>query len=292
MSVEMQLRKLVDELGDLPTKMRLCLTLMRSLYSENAMGSSSHRANQFRKLRDDTQRDAMVYEEKILPACAEVVSSIQSFFEYYSKYTFEEWEGKLSEVVRKVKGYNHRCREILNMQETMMKTLKVRQDEAKVEVAKLENLTEELERRRNEMEKTSRLKGVLAVSLFAVPYVSVIAVPLLAVSATYDRVKAEEEKENCKTNDAIVKVVKEDLIPALSAFIHSLQGTTGFFSTMENEITIFQKRGEASVQDAKKLHYITMTKKAHEVNRSCQQFYQKLLELHIHLPAISGNRYN
>lgn len=256
------------------------------------MGSSSHRANQFRKLRDDTRRDAMVYEKKILPACAEVVSSIQSFFEYYSKYTFEEWEGKLSEVVRKVKGYNHLCQEILNMQETMMKTLKVRQDEAKVEVAKLENLTEELERRRNEREETSRLKGVLAVSLFEVPYVRVIAVPLLAVSATYDRVKAEEEKENCKTNDAIVKVVKEDLIPALSAVIHSIQATTGFFSIMENEITIFQKRGEASVQDAKKLHYTMMKKKAHEVNRSCQQFYQKLHELDIHLPAISVNRYN
>lgn len=109
------------------------------------------------------------------------------------------------------------------------------------------------------------------------------------MSAACDMVGAVAEKQQGKINAAIIKIVREALIPALSAFIDGLNAAAEFFSVIENEIANFQKKGEQAIEDKKKLHYKMMQKKANFVKVSCRNFYAMLPAVRIDLQAIPEN---
>ena len=85
--------------------MRMFSLTMRSLYAEKAVGTDEEVAKEFRKLRDDTRNDAMVYIEGILPLTTEFVTSISTYFEYYDALTFDEWCENISMIRNQATEY-------------------------------------------------------------------------------------------------------------------------------------------------------------------------------------------
>ena len=94
-AIEKKTKNQVDDLLEgvegMSVDMRTFSLTMRSLYADKAVGTDEEVAKQFRKLRDDTRNDAMVYIEGILPLTTEFFTSISTYFEYYDALTFDEW---------------------------------------------------------------------------------------------------------------------------------------------------------------------------------------------------------
>lgn len=92
--MEEKTKKEVDELREnmkgMSVDMRLFSLTLKSVYAEKAVGNDEDDAKEFRKLRDDTSNDAMVYTEGILPLTTDFVSAISAFFDYYDALTFDE----------------------------------------------------------------------------------------------------------------------------------------------------------------------------------------------------------
>ena len=97
--------------------MRVFSVSMRSLYVDKAVGTSTEAARKFRKLRDDTRNDAMVYLKGILPLSTKFVASISEYFEYYDALEYEEWCDMISDILKETIGYRQLCETLLTMHE-------------------------------------------------------------------------------------------------------------------------------------------------------------------------------
>ncbi|XP_033121896.1 uncharacterized protein LOC117120910 [Anneissia japonica] len=271
--VETQLNDLAVTVKDVPKRMRVFSLCMRSLYAETALSGSSDTTRKINKIRDDTRKDALVYVKGVLPASTMLVRNLKDFFENYEALGFEDWKEILPDILEDVKGYQQCCVEIVELHKKIMTPLKERQDEAKVLVAELKNLTKELEKKKRELEESAQTKSIWAAALFFVPVVNVVATPLLCKSADDDLVNSVAKNAQCVVNNAAVVVISEAMIPALAEFIGGLESIAGFFKVVEEELTTFHNRGEMAMEDAKKQHYLLMKNEAKEIRQGCREFF-------------------
>ncbi|XP_071834871.1 uncharacterized protein [Apostichopus japonicus] len=273
MSVKEKVKTFSVKFQELPKNMRLFTLCLRSLYAENAVGSSASNATEINNIRDQTRRDAIVYVKGILPLCTKVVRCIQEFFEYYEGLKLEEWKESLPDILEEVTGYQQCCTEIVRMHEEMMVPLKKRQDEATVLISELTDLNKVLIRKKAKLEEGAASAKSWAIGLLFIPVVGTIAGSLLNMRAEGDLTKAVAEGQQVTINEAAILVVGSSLIPALSAFIDGLNAVAGFFNIMKEELTTFHSKGEKAIEDTKRLHYKMMKKKAVEIKGSCKEFY-------------------
>ena len=266
-------------LQDMPTDMRMFSLAMRSLYAENAVGSSSNTntAQKFRKLRDDTRNDAMVYLQGVLPLSTKFVASISEYFEFYEALEFDDWNQLLSDILEETIAYRELADETLvKMHEDILVPLKKRQDEAGIILKEFIALQMEFEKKKKELEDSAATKRVLAVGLLFVPFVNVVATPLLVASSGFDMVHAVAKGAESKIQDATSVTVSKTLIPALEAFIGGITKAAGFFSIMETELKKFEGHAYKGQQNPKKLYYTMMNKEAKEMRSIYQAFYAVL----------------
>ncbi|PIK62478.1 hypothetical protein BSL78_00575 [Apostichopus japonicus] len=269
MSVQGRVDSFSVKLKELPRNMLIFSRGLRSLYEENAVEFSSHKAFEINNIRDQTRRDAVVYMKKVLPLSSQMVRAIEEYFDDYEKHELTAWKCELPCILQKVNGYQQCCTEVIRMYEDMMVPLKKRQDEAKVLISELEVLNNELIKRKQALEKEAANSRGWAFGLAFVPGVNLIASPLLSSSANSDMAKAAKEAKQVEINKTSAFVVSDSLIPALSAFLDGLNAVAGFFNIMKEELTAFHSKGER----AKRLHYNMMKKKAVEMKGSCKEFY-------------------
>ena len=137
---EREVKTLEETLKGMTVDMRLFSLTLRSLYVQNAIGTNEEPAKEFRKLRDDTRNDAMVYLQYILPVCTKFVSSIRGYFEYYDALNYEEWCEMLPDILQETTGYKQLCGTVLKMHEDILVPLKMRKDEALLLVTNFKDL--------------------------------------------------------------------------------------------------------------------------------------------------------
>ena len=273
---EREVKTLEENLKDMAVDMRLFSLMLRSLYVQNAVGTNEEPAREFRKLRDDTRNDAMVYLKCILPVSTKFVSSISEYFEYYEALNYEEWCEMLPDILQETTGYKELCGTVLQMHEDILVHFMKRKDQALLLVTKFKDLQEEYERKKREIEQGAENKRKWAVGLFFVPYVGPIAGVLLGASADSDMAKAVAKGQQAKIQETASMAVSEALIPALENFINGIKKAAGFFSVMEQELMKFKSRASTAVDDLKKLHYMVMKKEARDRKSTCQIFYAVL----------------
>lgn len=277
---------LKEIIREMPTDMRLFSLAMRSLYAENAVGSNSATAGKFRKLRDDTRNDAIVYLKGVLPLSTKFVTSISEYFEYYEALEFEEWKDMLSDILKETVGYRQLSEALVEMHESILVSLKKRQDEAKIILQEFKGLQQEFEKKKRELEEKAALKRDWAIGLAFVPYVSAIAIPLLAASAHSNTVEAIAKGAESQIQESASLVVSNTLIPALENFIDGLHNAAGFFSIVENELKKFEGQAHKSQEDPKKLYYKMMNNEAKEMKSICRAFYAMLPAVRTDFEAI------
>ena len=273
-------------LKDMPKDMRLFSLAMRSLYAEKAVGSDTETAQKFRKLRDDTRNDAMVYLKGVLPLSTKFVASISEYFEFYEALEFDEWNRMLSDILEETIAYRQLAETLVKMHEDILVPLKKRQDEAEVILKEFEDLQMVFEKKKKELEDSAESKRAWAIGLFFVPFVGVIAAPLLVASSNSDLVQAVAKGAESKIQEAASLTVSKTLIPALEAFIGGITKAAGFFSIMENELKKFEGNAYKVQQSPKKLYYKMMNKQAKEMRSICQAFYAILPAVRTDFQAI------
>ena len=166
--------------------MRIFSVKLRSLYVQNPVGTNEEPAKEFRRLRDDTRNDAMMYLQYILPVCTTFVSSIREYFEYYDAMNHEEWCEMLPDILQETTGYKEVCGTVLQMHEDILVPLnKKRKDKALLLVTKFKDLKVEYEEKKRELDEGPQTKRDWAVALCFVPNIGPIATPLLGVSANF-----------------------------------------------------------------------------------------------------------
>ena len=282
---ENSIKDLREQLQSMPLDMRIFSFCMRSLYSDQAVGTSSQGARKFRELRDKTRNDAMVYLKGVLPLSTKLVSSISEYFEYYEALEYEEWHEMLSDILEETVGYKEMCQALLQMHEDILVPLKEREDQARVIVKEFNHLQEEFERKKKELEGKADTKRSWAVGLFFIPVLNLASFPLLA-AAESDLAHAFANGCQAEIQEAAVITVSTTLIPALKGFTRGISKVTGFFSVMEQELKKFEGKAEKSKSDSKKLYYRVMNKQASDMKSLCQGFYAVIPEVRTDLKAI------
>lgn len=282
---ENSVKDLREQLQSMPVDMRIFSLCMRSLYSDQAVGTSSEGARKFRELRDKTRNDAVVYLKGVLPLSTKVVSSISEYFEYYEALEYEEWREMLSDILEETVGYKEMCQALLQMHEDILVPLKQREDQAGVILKELKHLQEEFERKKKELEGKADTKRSWAVGLFFIPVLNFASIPLLAAAET-DLAEAFAYGCQAKIQEAAVVTVGHTLIPALKGLTSGISKVADFFSVMEQELKKFEGKAEKSKSDSKKLYYKVMKKQARDMKSLCQVFYAVIPDVRTDLKAI------
>ncbi|XP_054759742.2 uncharacterized protein LOC129265838 [Lytechinus pictus] len=270
------LQILEESLSEMPLNMRLFSLSMRSLYADKAVGGGSQAAVDFRKLRDNTRDDAMVYLKGVLPVATKFVSNISEFFEFYTALSYEEWCDMLKDIQQEITCYKGLAEVLVQMHEDILVPLKKREDEATVIVKSLQNLQEEYDKKRKELESTAGTKKGWAIGLSFVPFIGAIASPLLAASASTDLAEAVAKGEECLIQERAAIAIKECLVPALKNFIGGLEAAAGFFSVMESELAKFEGKANKALENKLMLHYKVMKKEAEKMDGLCMKFHAVL----------------
>ncbi len=241
---EKEVVSLCENLTSLPVNMRLFSLSMRSLYTDKAVGTQSSAAQKFRQLRDATRNDAVAYLKNVLPMVTTCVSDIQDYFDYYDALSMDEWWESLEDVIEETKAHKETCDALVKIHEEILVTLKQRQDTAKVLVIEMKDLAAEYEKKVKQLESSASAKNGWATGLVFIPFVNLIATPILAAEADKDLAEATAKQKESEIQYAVTKVMSETLVPAIQKFINGLHKVAGFFSIMHQELTSFQKRGE------------------------------------------------
>ena len=271
-NTEREVKTLDENLKDMAVDMRIFSLTLRSLYVQNAVGTNEEPAMEFRKLRDDTRNDAMVYLKCILPVSTKFVSSISGYFEYYDALNYEEWCQMLPKILQETTTCKELCGTVFQMHEDILPPLKARKDQASLLVTNFKDLQEEYEKKKRELEQGAEKKRMWAFVLLFVPYVGPIAGALLGASAASDTANAVAKGQQAKIQLAASSAVNEALIPALENFINGIKTAAGVFSAMEQKLVRFENRASNAVDDPKKPYYNMMKKAAGEIRSTCDNF--------------------
>jgi len=274
------------QITDMSKSMRIFSLSMRSLYVEKAVGTKAEAAGKFRKLRDDTRNDAMVYLKGVLPLSTKFVSSISEYFEYYEALEFEEWCEMIKDILEETIGYRQLCETLLKMHEEILVPLKKRQDEAKIVITEFKGLQEEYEEKKKAFEESAEAKTNWAFGLSFVPYIGPIVGHVLKGYADKDLAEAVAHGAQAEIQGAAAIAVSETLIPALERFIDGITSAAGFFSVMEQEIRKFEGQAEKGTKSPKKLYFKIMNKEARDMKSICQTFYAVLPAVRTDFEAI------
>ena len=286
--VQNALETLSKQLDSIPDNMRIFSLSIRSLYAENAVGTSSDTAVRFRKLRDDTRNQAVVYVKAVMPLVKQCVSEIKDYFEYYIDLTIDEWWASIADIVEAAKIHKETCEAVITIHKDILTELKKRQDDAKLLVNEMEGLSADYEKRYEELKAKAETKMKWALALAFVPYVNVVAAPMLTIAAQSDLVSSTASKKESEIQFAAAKVASESLIPALAKFIEGLEDIAGFFAVTHQELEAFQDKGGQAMESGspQRLHYTTMKGKAGRMMAGCSKFFAILPSVSTDLEAI------
>ena len=284
LEVQKKLDTLSYQLDNVPGKMRIFSSSMKSLSMNNTIGTCSSTAQRFRKLRDDTRNDAIVYVQGALPVVKQCVSNIKSYFKYYQDSTMAEWWKSIADIIEETKEHKEACNALVVIHQDILTEFKKREDVAKSLMTEMRELSAEYEKEAKELQKSATAKGVWAIGLAFVPVANMIASPILGASAASDVGKAVAKKEEADIQIAATVAVRDTLIPALSQFVEGLEHIAGFFEVIHEELKTFRNKGKGAkdAEEPKRMHYNTMKGKAGRIMVGCNRFLEVL-------PAISSD---
>ncbi|XP_063959611.1 uncharacterized protein LOC135155051 [Lytechinus pictus] len=279
---EKGLRSLEQNLIEIPKDMVLFSLSLRSLYAENAVGGNDETTEEFRKLRDLTRDDAMVYLHDVLPVATSFISTLNDFFEIYKALTYEQWCEMFQDIQHDVISYKSLAQIIVTMHEDLLVELKKRQDEATVIVKKVKGLQEEYEKEKERLEKKADVEMKCGIGLAFVPWVGPFICAALEIASAVDLAAAIAKAEEGINHKHAAMAVSTVLIPALGNFIDGLQDIAAFFSVTEVQL----KSLERDLDDNKKIHFLLFQSKSKEIQDQCKKYFAVLPSVRSDLKAI------
>ena len=288
--VQQKAKKNVDtlkaDLKNMPVDMRLFTLSMRSLYSTDAVGGQSEAAQKFRKLRDDTRHDGVIYLRCLLPLTMKYVGLLKDYFDYYASLGFDDWKKYLSDVVAHVKASQQVAQFLLENHKTMMTSLKKREDEAKIIMKELKDLEAQYEASAKKLARKGKTEKFWAIPLALIPFVGVIASAVITAFGDTDVAKAMAEVQESKIDEAGSVVIAHTIIPAIESFLKGLSGAAGYFQVVEEDLKDFEGKAETGEKDPSKLYFSLMKHDAQDIQSLCDDFLAVLPDVQTDFAAL------
>ena len=297
-SKEVDVPRLHKNLIQMPVSMRAFSLGLRRLYAQDAVSMSDSAAS-FRKIRDQVRADAAVYSTKVLPLANEVVGNISAYFDNYVALEYDDWVECLDEIIQEVESYEQVCHLLQHMHETIIVSLKQRQDEAEVSIIEMNKLCEEMKAKVDELNAEAEAKKDAAktwgfvgdvTSVFTGGTSKVIIETTvcnnLRAEAKEKMAQAIAENKNAEIAKSAAKLTKEELMPALENFLRGVQVCNAFFVETKEELhkmsnsanNAADKKREDPDKKMKK-EFLTMKKNAKEINDDCKVFFGAISEV-------------
>ncbi|XP_028399609.1 uncharacterized protein LOC114523010 isoform X1 [Dendronephthya gigantea] len=277
-----QVDELKKNLKKIPEDMREVSLSFRALYSDQAVGGNSDAAVKFRKIRDDTRQDAMVYLKCVLPETTNFIRSIKEYFENYEGLKYKNWCEMLPDILENTKTQGDIATQVLGMHKTIMNSLKIRQTEAKDIMEELTSKCKDEEREYEDQHKEGSVttnNGEKNTTGYMPDFVKKIFSPSSHGRSTPEKkARVVASTTNYEINRNAVQIAVENLIPALSRFIDGLQNVAQFFQVILEELESF----EDSTKEKKKCHYDVITNSVRQIKSLCNAFFKVL-------PAVSSD---
>jgi len=259
-------------------------TLMRSLYTDKSLDTSSQVGQRVRELRDNTRNEAILLLKNVISLSSEILANISDYFMCYEVLEYEEWCAMIPVIHEVVTGHRKLNKTLIKMHEESLVTLKKQQGQARLVVNELKQLQERYERNKKELERTASIKRRCAFALSFIPIINLISVAL-AIFARKDTKEAAANGAQAAIHKDAATTVCNTLIPALQAFTSGISNAAGFFSKMELELGKFERTSNTKV--TKFLHYKVMKQEAQEIRSLCETFQADLPEIKSHLSSLT-----
>lgn len=237
-----------------------------------AVGTNEHPFKEVGRLREHLRNDTMAYIKAIQPVLPKFVSTVSEHLDFYDTLNYENWCKMLPNILQVVKGYKEQCGTILQMHEDVLTSFKERHQEALHLVDKFKERQLEYQETKKMLEEKAEKKKTLAFGVGLVPYIGVIAGPLLDSSADSDTENAVVQGQQAQTYELASRIVSEALIPPLEIVIDDLTNTAGFFSQLKVECMMFENKGLNAVVNPNKLAWEVMKCMGKNMKTTCQIF--------------------
>lgn len=282
-------------MAKMPQQMMAFSQGLRSLYAEHAV-TGADTATNFRKIRDAVRQDAVIYSTKVLPVANMVVTNISAYFDNYLSLDFDDWQESLEDIIEEVEGYENACILLSQMHESLMTSLKKRQDEANVSIQQMEQLTLELKKKVIELDVKAREQQDSAQSWAF--WGELLAVPTLGLSKVVtDKAVTSRRAEAIKTMTvAVAERTNADiatraalntqnvLIPAVKDFLAGLSVCQSFFAVTKASLSKMNSQANAAADKKDtggkmKRHFKIMKTNAADINGVCNSFIGSIGEV-------------
>ena len=269
----------------------------RTLYSQHAVCHNESTEN-FRKIRDAVRQDAAIFAAKVLPLALALVINISAYCENYQFLEYEEWVDSLEGIIKDLEGYEKPCLLLTQMCSSLMTTLKRQQDEAKVSIVDMEELTARLEAKGATLEAEARgHRNSAAAWKF---WGDVLAPFTLGISrlVTEPVVDSRQSAANMTLAVAVAQTAQSEivrkaarmtgavLIPAVASILQALSVLQAFFAESRANLGKMSARAQTAAgkrenggSSSMKREYTFMRKNSGNIVASCNIFIHTVLEV-------------
>ena len=275
---------LANRLENVPEQMRTFSASMRSLFAENAVGTSSDRERRFRKLLDETRNNAVVYTKVVLPLVKQCMSDIKGYFEYYQDLAIDEWWNSLTDIIKEAKAHKEVCKVLVAIHNDIITDLNKRHSDAIILMSDINGSLAEIERQGTEPRVHENGMGIFSIIITTVSYIWHAVLSILRAAEETDRVDTIAVNRESSNMAGAVAVVRDKLVPALSEFVNGLQDVARFFSAIHQELESLQKARD--VTESHRIHYNTIRDEAHQMIARCNKFFAVLPAVRTDMEAI------
>lgn len=260
---EQGLNKLESNIKKAADNLIIATVFLRSCHFKNASSLPS-----FTELRGEVTNDAKVYSTKILPFSIMVIENIRMFFNNYKAFDFEKFKEYIEDLANEADKNVEVCNYTVELHTSLLTDLKTSKNKALVVLGELSIETQRLEEKMNELKKRHKAASAWAISLAFVPYVNVIASPIVgyvAHNAKVDAIAAGEER----FLSAAAKCIEESLIVSVEKFIEAITEIAGFFNVLATELKELREDFQGPPS---KMHYDRSKSKGPAIVSSCDSF--------------------
>ena len=290
---------LLQRMLQMPRAMNALSRGLRSLYAEQAVSGSASAAS-FRQIRDAVRRDATVYVTMVLPLANSVVINISAYFDNYLSLTYEDWVESLEDIIEEVEGYEKACILLTQMHESLMTSLKKREDEAQLSIVEMERLSSQLRSnvgllhaaaaRHAESADTWEMwgDGLMIATLGLSSLFTQGAVESRRAEANRNTAMAVAESANADIARQAACLTGQVLIPAVKNFLEGLSVCQAFFAETRANLIKMNSRAKIAVdkKDSSsniKRQFNIMKSNAEKIDAACKVFFGCIGEVSLYI---------
>ena len=257
---------------------------MRSLYADKAVGTSTDAARKFRKLRDETRHNALLYLESILPVTTKFVMVLEDHFGTYDALSFEEWCEMLPDIQEEMTSHKELAQTVVTMHNELITPLKKCEDEAKIILTEFKDLQATSEKKAEASQGSAESRNMKEV-IFDFARRQIPKCRICGVNGEDNMANVFPKEAEPEIYEDAAALVTKTLIPALADFIDGLIKAAKLFEVIESDLPSMVEITDETI-DTRRHSFTGVKNEAKDLKSLCKAFFAVLPDVRTDFQAI------